>query len=388
MDLTLMPPLLLLAFAVSMASVWAWAVAMAGLGRSLSYLGLPALGFAVFGGAIIAQYLLAPPLVAASLYATGAMLVSYGILFRSGFVSPPAPLILLAAATASGVAVLSYVENNIVMRVYVLNFGLGAIFLYPAWRLRHMARGSEADRLLFWILVVVGLHFFPRILLTAGTITSLDADWVTNSAFWIVTFYSGALFTTVLGLGIMFAAALDLIARLRAERDTDPLTEVYNRRGVAARLRETVDRAGDRAVTIVMCDIDHFKQVNDRHGHPAGDRVLRHFADVLRRHLRPGDVVGRLGGEEFLAVVAGTEPGQGLSIAERIRTAVETTDWGRIVPELSLTCSLGVAEVRPGEDPWDAVGRADELLYAAKRRGRNCSVSDSEEPPVVGARAD
>ena len=378
MDLTLIPLVLVLAFAVAMASVWAWALALAGFGRSVSYLGLLALGYGVFGVAIAAQYLTTPPLVAAALYASGAMLVSYGILFRSGFVSPPPLLVLFGVAIPIGVAIFSYLEDNVLMRVYVVNFGLGAIFLYPAWRLRRMARGTEADRLLFWVLLIVGLHFFPRILLTASAITSSDASRVANSPFWIVTFYSGALFTTVLGLGIMLSAALDLIARLKAERDTDALTEVYNRRGTDARLREIVERTGRRAITVIMCDIDHFKQVNDRHGHGAGDRVLRHFADVLRDNISPDDFVGRLGGEEFVVVAAGTEPGEGVGLAERIRMSVETTDWQRIVPQLSLTCSLGVTEIRPQEDPWGAVRRADELLYAAKRRGRNCSVSDDE----------
>ena len=378
MDLTLIPLVLVLAFAVAMASVWAWALALAGFGHSLSYLGLLALGYGVFGVAIVAQYLTTPPLVAAFLYASGAMLVSYGILFRSGFVSPPALLVLFGAAIPIGVAIFSYLQDNILMRVYVVNFGLAAIFLYPAWRLRRMAHGSEADRLLFWVLLIVGLHFFQRILLTASTITNADASRPAGSPFWIVTFYSGALFTTVLGLGVMFSAALDLIARLKVERDTDALTEVYNRRGTDARLREMVERTARRAITVIMCDIDHFKEVNDRHGHGAGDRVLRHFADVLRDNISPGDFVGRLGGEEFVVVAAEAEPGEGVGLAERIRMSVETTDWQRIVPQLSLTCSLGVTEIPPQEDPWGAVRRADELLYAAKRRGRNCSVADDD----------
>lgn len=379
MDLTLIPPLLALAFAVALASAWAAA------GRSMSYLGLLALGFGVFGAAMVAQYQQAPPLAPALLYATGAMLVSYGILFRSGIVAPPPLLVLLAAAIAIGVAVFSHVDS-IVMRVYVLNFGLGAVLLYPAWRLRRMARGSAADRLLFWMLTIVGLHFFPRVLLTAGTITAADASRVADSPFWIATFYSSALFTTALGLGAMFAAALDLIGRLKAERDTDALTGAYNRRGIEARLREVVKRPGDRAVTVMMCDIDNFKQVNDRYGHPAGDRVLRHFADVVSRNVRPGDIVGRLGGEEFVVVAAGMGPDEGLGLAERIRAGVETTDWGRVVPHLTLTCSLGVTQIQRQEDPLDAVRRADELLYAAKRRGRNCSVADGEEPPGAGGR--
>jgi diguanylate cyclase (GGDEF)-like protein len=122
-----------------------------------------------------------------------------------------------------------------------------------------------------------------------------------------------------------------------------------------------------------MLDIDNFKSINDRHGHPAGDEVIRNVADVLRASLREDDVPGRYGGEEFGVLLPDTPAAGAEVIAERIRKRIERTTLSR--SGLRATISIGIAELEAQDLRYTvAISRADRALYAAKARGRNRSV--------------
>ena len=157
---------------------------------------------------------------------------------------------------------------------------------------------------------------------------------------------------------------------------TDELTGLYNRRYVFAHLNELLARMpeGGNDTAVMLFDIDHFKQVNDRHGHPAGDEVLRELAERALRQVRSVDLVGRLGGEEFIVVMPETSIGGAAIVAERVRAAVADELFtlpgeGKALP---VTVSIGVAVTGPAEDKLDhLLKRADDALYAAKNAGRN-----------------
>lgn len=164
----------------------------------------------------------------------------------------------------------------------------------------------------------------------------------------------------------------------------DPLTGLANRRHVRAVLEREIDRVArsGEAALLLMLDIDHFKQVNDRHGHLAGDIVLQSVARTLESCVRPMDTVARYGGEEFAIVLPACQFGFGRVIAERVRRAIEATPV-RISPSLTLnvTVSIGGAFalqwIRSTTALW--ADRADAELYKAKLGGRNC-ISIEEQP--------
>ncbi len=120
-----------------------------------------------------------------------------------------------------------------------------------------------------------------------------------------------------------------------------------------------------------MVDIDHFKRINDTHGHAAGDLVLQRLAHACRTALRPGDQIGRTGGEEFMVVLPATSEQDAVSVAERLRTAVESIDFADVDPALRVTISLGVAARTTEDSVARLLATADELLYRAKESGRN-----------------
>jgi two-component system cell cycle response regulator len=164
---------------------------------------------------------------------------------------------------------------------------------------------------------------------------------------------------------------------------TDELTGLYNRRYVFAHLNELLSRMPETGnqTAVMLFDIDHFKQVNDRHGHPAGDEVLRELAARAMRQVRSVDLVGRLGGEEFVVVMPETSLAGAAVVAERVRAAVGEELFmlpggGRTLP---VTISAGVAVTENGGETLEMLlKRADEALYAAKNAGRNRIVTQSE----------
>ena len=154
--------------------------------------------------------------------------------------------------------------------------------------------------------------------------------------------------------------------RLEALLFEDPLTGLANRRFILTQLTGMVSgaRRHHRALTVAVVDIDHFKAVNDSRGHAEGDRVLAAVARAMRDHLRAEDQLGRLGGEEFLAVLPEADANAAGAAAEKLRASVE---------EVGVTVSIGWAAWE-GETADELLGRADEALYAAKARGRDCAV--------------
>jgi diguanylate cyclase (GGDEF)-like protein len=157
---------------------------------------------------------------------------------------------------------------------------------------------------------------------------------------------------------------------------TDALTGVANHRELEAYLDRELQRAAKAGepFALIICDLDHFKEINDSAGHPAGDAVLRHLTRrILVPAVRPKDLVARYGGDEFVLVLRGADSRAALAVAERIRSTVETQAVmidGRAVSNLSV--SLGIAVFpRDGETREALVQAADQALYVAKRTGRN-----------------
>ena len=159
---------------------------------------------------------------------------------------------------------------------------------------------------------------------------------------------------------------------------TDPLTGAYNRRYLTEQLPREIDRAAryGRQLATVMCDVDHFKRVNDTQGHLVGDEVLKWFSGHLQQHVRGSDWVARYGGEEFLIVLVETNVSNAAIAAEHLRSQIASTPFPGVPGSLAVTASFGVAGWRnnvPQGATFDAlVARCDEGVYASKAAGRNC----------------
>jgi diguanylate cyclase (GGDEF)-like protein len=179
------------------------------------------------------------------------------------------------------------------------------------------------------------------------------------------------------------AAALATIRHLDRSRQLairDGLTRLYNRRAFDEALGQAVAREDRKngTLAVLLLDIDHFKKLNDTHGHQAGDEALRHMAVILQRHLRQGDLAARYGGEEFVVILPATDHKGALYLAERVRKAIAKASVVFEGARLSMTVSLGMAVwPRDGRDTETLMAAADQGLYAAKEGGRNRVVAAS-----------
>ncbi len=155
---------------------------------------------------------------------------------------------------------------------------------------------------------------------------------------------------------------------------TDELTGLFNRRYFMNRLNQEFERVKryESAFTFIMIDIDHFKRINDIHGHLAGDSALKNAADILKKALRLTDTVGRIGGEEFAILLPETEIDHGVEIAERLRRKIDESELRYESAKLKLTISAGISDSVLSDETADSIlKRADTALYRAKEEGRN-----------------
>lgn len=191
-----------------------------------------------------------------------------------------------------------------------------------------------------------------------------------------------AAFSTLLGRVIESSNRRAFLLERDLHRDarTDSLTGLDNRRSMQERGRAELKRAQRTGspVSVILSDLDHFKSINDKYGHEAGDAALTRVALVLRRALRESDVVGRWGGEEFMAILPGTDAAAAAEVAERMRLAIAVTTFEGVAE--NTTISLGVASSEQLQDTgleWDLlIKEADQRLYRAKHDGRNRVVAN------------
>ncbi len=228
-----------------------------------------------------------------------------------------------------------------------------------------------------WRVVGVGVVVSIACALTACAVANrmapaVQAPWAVAVACW-----AALLISVVAATGALLSAEL----KSRGDAVTDPLTGLGNRLAMVNGFEQAAAQAVvmNAWTSVVMCDLDNFKDINDTHGHGAGDMVLRAAARAMQRELRAFDSVYRIGGDEFVILLPGLELDDALQVADRLRRAVAAGRDGR----LAITVSAGVAAARGGDVVPDTLLRdADQALYAAKRAGRDqvCSAPADETP--------
>jgi diguanylate cyclase (GGDEF)-like protein len=375
----LIGPAVLVIFALTFLLIWL-------LDRTRLHILFFSAAFFIYSLAVTAQILFLPgdiglnSLLSALLYVTGALCLVEGLLRRASRQVSKIYYAVAVLAIMAGISYVHYVNDDLVARIYVLNFGMALIFLTALTRLGSMKRGMLTDRILYWSFGLFAVHFLPRTLLTINTYTSLES--FATSAFWVPLQIIMPLFGVVLGLALLATSAADTIKDLQYEKDTDPLTGLLNRRGFEVLARPMIDeRSHDRrSLSVIVCDVDHFKTINDTYGHGGGDNVLRAIATILREAVPNSDIVARIGGEEFVILLRGVDAEGARAFAEELRETFETTRFAAAAPSWSVTASFGIAEHRESETVWDLVSRADRALYAAKNAGRNQSLIDGFDP--------
>ncbi len=277
------------------------------------------------------------------------------------------------AATAVMMFVFSEIVPNLQARILFISAVSVVLFARNALELRtevppEVRSSHTFMQVVYWfVAVVVAVRFCATLYMPAG---GLLAPSVPQSAFFLVVL----LVCTAGTFGNFWMEVQHLHLELARQAARDSLTGLLNRRSFMAELERELARArrGGGILSLAMLDLDHFKVLNDAHGHPAGDEVLRAIAASMQASVRKPDVLGRYGGEEFTLLMPDTDAQMAVSVCERIRIAVQMSgvEWGG--SRLSITISGGVAAFALNGTSADAlIAAADAALYEAKHAGRN-----------------
>jgi diguanylate cyclase (GGDEF)-like protein len=272
------------------------------------------------------------------------------------------PLLLLGLLVAPWLADKNWFPNLGNLLLLIANvLAIGCLFV--AWR----GGGRHAGMMLLGWVPLVTVSTARALQLSSGAVL---APWLEYGLPLVLAFTA-----VVLMLGMA-----DRMRAFRSERDLaqhdaerDPLTGVLNRAGIERRLEWALAATHDDylPLAVLFLDIDHFKRINDSHGHAVGDACLGALVRIIATELQYGDQIGRLGGEEFLLVLPGVDRRRARDIAEHIRSSVELHCREIAGLPLAMTVSIGVAESRRDDVVADLIARADVAMYAAKRAGRN-----------------
>ncbi|MEG3001903.1 MAG: GGDEF domain-containing protein [Comamonas sp.] len=292
---------------------------------------------------------------------------------RFGVAVARLPQALVGGAALAALTYYAYGDYQLYTRVYILNFGLGAQLALGTWRLWRLRPVQRLERALWALFALLVLSFFVRTVLTLPERLGVTEARLSGSTFWIVLQLSLLVFALVFAMLYVALTVRDALVQLQEERNRDPLTQLLNRRAFMEALEHGPRAHPQQPLgTVLVCDVDHFKQVNDRWGHAAGDAVLQGFAQVLQGSVREGDLVARFGGEEFVLLLYSMPVDAAVQLAQRIRTRLAALRFAALPAGQRVTASLGVAQVPSLAQLHAAIAQADRWLYAAKADGRDC----------------
>ncbi|HEU0230653.1 MAG TPA: GGDEF domain-containing protein [Burkholderiaceae bacterium] len=363
----------------SMIFVGVWAVS----GRSRHYLLLFAATFCLFAAGVTCRIIRLPAsteanaMTTAALYLASAILMVKGAATRYRIRLNTTLLVMLAITLLVIIGYFVEVRHDLILRMYILNLGVAALLFVPIKPWWGLSGQRPVDWMLFWVYTAFTFSFIPRMLLYTTSISQTSQRTFTQSPIWVALELVALISIMVLGLAVLAAAVVDLVDDLQKERNLDGLTQLHNRRSFEEHCLILVTERRHRPISMMMCDIDYFKSINDRYGHNAGDIVLQEFGRILLECVRFDDFAARVGGEEFAVLLPDTTLEGATQFADRVRTRLSQTPF--TVKPLTdtahvtqlVTASFGVVQREKNEPLTDLLLRADATLYAAKSNGRN-----------------
>ena len=272
-----------------------------------------------------------------------------------------------------------YVTPHTAARVYTINFTFGLLTLMVAAQLRAVPSRRAIDNVMLVLTAFWGLSYFlrPLVVLWIEGVPIEDSSYHQSLYWYTLTLFS-AMFILLISLAWIGVLVLDIMDDLGRQSRTDLLSGLLNRRGFEESVTQILAQAESSALpmSMIVCDLDHFKKVNDTYGHVIGDAVIRSFADRLKQHVGERFVTARIGGEEFAILLCGANESAARLFAEGIRASYKSAACmdlpAAVGKELRTTASFGVAQWLSGESGEQLFLRADNALYEAKDAGRDC----------------
>ncbi len=275
--------------------------------------------------------------------------------------------------TALTLALCVGLSNDVGPRLIIVNMGYGVMFAMGVTTLLTARRRDMIDLLIILVMAFQAADFLVRPTLTLLFERSIPAEAYRDSIYYSLIGLVLAVKGMSSALVLIGASIAEWTKALRESSERDALTGLRNRGSFEQSIRALLPRAqtGGRPLSLVVADIDHFKQVNDFWGHQAGDLAIAGFGEIIGKMVRACDTSGRIGGEEFCIAAWNCENEPAERLAERIRWAFTRLEHADLNEDIRLTASFGVATAREGETYESLFARADAALYRAKSNGRN-----------------
>lgn len=264
-------------------------------------------------------------------------------------------------------------DDSLPIRVVALCVFLAALVLQTIPTIMRIPHKDGLERTITGVHIFFGIFLLLRTPFFLVNSSQLPSDLIMGeTVFWWITVTGSMVFCLMLSSLLLASGVQNTIRTLHEESITDPLTRILNRRGFYQAARQAIRRGAEgRWHTLVVCDLDHFKQVNDQWGHDQGDRVIQAFVAQLRAGTRNSDIISRFGGEEFVMLLLDVKPENALPLLERMRQLFSAQRFETASGNFQASASFGVIQLNPGDQLDHALQRADAQLYRAKELGRN-----------------
>ncbi len=373
-----------LMFAVTFAVFWR-------VGRMKRHVLGFAIGYVLFATGFLVTHFLPSDAIylfhtTQALYSLGMIVYLVSLSERAGQRINIGSLVAVYAISAAALGFAVSMTSDVGPRLIIVNSGYGAMCAMGLTVLLTARRRTFVDNAIIAVLAIQAIDFLVRPNMTLMFERTIPAEEYRESIYYSLIGLVLGVKSVVGAMVLIGATIVEWTTSVRESGERDPLTGLRNRGSFEQVMRSLLPRAQIelRPVSLVVADIDHFKQVNDIWGHQAGDAAIAGFGKLIKKTVRGCDTAGRIGGEEFCIAVWDCDNGPAERLAERIRIAFARLEHDGLNDDIRLTASFGIATARDGETYEQLFARADEALYAAKSGGRD-RVANAEIERVVAA---
>lgn len=302
-------------------------------------------------------------------YLGGAWAVAHGMLLKANSRLNIFVASLFVIAAMASLLYFKYIDEQLWPRIVIINIVilcLEALALPKVYVL--LKRTEVLEKLLCFSYFLLVAYAVIRTLIVIVYLQNVQMVTLATTKWWMMMIAVNILLSLWFAIVVSAVAVKERFSIINEERLKDPLTQLYNRNGFLEKTEDLFKKMQHGEVYLVMCDVDHFKIINDTWGHTVGDKILCTIADICRSNIREGDVVGRYGGEEFIILLQSSDEKSSLALVERLRKKIEDQLF---INNIKATVSFGAARIDTESQFISALEIADKRLYKAKNAGRN-----------------
>lgn len=319
-------------------------------------------------------------LTANILYVIAGFLFFVGLSKRVGKKPPYRIILPIVIGIALQTWYFSLVMPNQLARIYLLNFSAGIVIMVFALANPPPRNALFPEQLVFWSLLLFGLHFFPRTILTVGFGVQMEPDDFMISSYWFTLQLCLAAFGAAVAISLLCACVYDTVATSAEERDRDRLTRLLSRRAFHQQSEAALEQSDSLPMCLAICDIDNFRRFNQHSGYEDGDRVMAEFGHLLSRAILRPNITGRYDGEEFLILLPRTKLPVGVETMKALMATIKGYDFRTDANLGPLTLSVGIVEIGMNETYSQALHRAQAALKSAEALGPHNLIAGTMHP--------